>query len=163
MREYTIKEADVEDREWIRRFLIFEWGAEIVVAHDIIYYPADLPGFVAIDKEGKQIGLITYRIDGDQCEIITMNSLREGMGVGTALIEKVKTKAINSGCRRLWLVTTNDNLTAIRYYQKRGFRIVKVHSNSMIRARKKKPEIPEIGHFDIPVQDELEFEMILQE
>ena len=106
-------------------------------------------------------GLITYHIAGDQCEIVTLDSLVEGIGIGTALIEAVKQTVLAIGCKRLWLITTNDNLHALGFYQKRGFRLVAVHRNALEQSRKLKPEIPMMGLGGIPIWDEIEIEMWL--
>ncbi len=138
--------------------MIEHWGDEFVVAHGVIYRSAGLPGFGAW-VEGEAVGLITYHLDGDNCEIVTLNSTREGLGIGTALIETVRKNAQCAGCRRLWLVTTNDNLHALGFYQKRGFRLVALRPGAMVGARKLKPAIPLIGNDGIPIRDELELEL----
>ena len=91
-------------------------------------------------------------IAGDACEIVTLDSLIEGQGIGTTLIEAVKAAAEAAGCRRLWLVTTNDNLHTLGFYQKRGFRLVAVHPGAVDAERRLKPEIPLIGNDGIPIQ-----------
>ena len=141
------------------------WGANIAVAHDTIYRPSDFPGFVAyhVGAENNWLGLITYRIHADQCEIITIDSLFPATGIGTVLLDAVKQVAIEAGCKRLWLITTNDNLDALRFYQKRGFVLVAVYRNAVNRSRKLKPEIPEVGAYGIPLRDEIELEMALPE
>jgi ribosomal protein S18 acetylase RimI-like enzyme len=105
--------------------------------------------------------LITYRVEGDVCEIITLNSLVEGRGIGTALVQAVREAAVEAGCRRLWLITTNDNLTALRFWQKRGFSLVRVYRNAVTDSRRLKPEIPLTGEHGIPIRDEIELEIIL--
>ena len=146
------------DREWVRQKMVENWGAEIVVVHETVFQPADLPGFVA-EAEGNPVGLLTYHIEGPACEIVTLDSWREGLGVGTALIEAVKPTAV--GCRRLWLVTTNDNTHALHFYQRRGFTLAAVRLNVIQQSRKIKPEIPLTGEDGIPIRDEIEPEMIL--
>ncbi len=126
----------------------------------MVYHPQDLPGFVAI-QEGEKVGLVTYNIEGESCEVVTINSTQPSSGVGTALIEAVRDIAIKSRCKRLWLITTNDNLNALRFYQKRGFVLVAVHRNALDVSRKLKPEIPLIGDDGIPLRDEIELEMML--
>jgi GNAT superfamily N-acetyltransferase len=107
------------------------------------------------------VGLVTYNIEGESCEVVTIDSIRPSSGVGTALIEAVRDIAIKSRCERLWLITTNDNLNALRFYQKWGFVLVAVHRNALDVSRKLKPEIPLIGDDGIPLRDEIELEMML--
>jgi len=133
---------------------------DVVVVHETIYRPAELPGFVAICKD-KTAGLITYHLEENACEIVTLNSLRRKIGIGSALLEAVRQVARQERCRRLWLITTNDNTYALRFYQKRGFVIAAVHVNAIEKDRRLKPEIPFIGMDGIPIRDEIELEMIL--
>jgi ribosomal protein S18 acetylase RimI-like enzyme len=148
------------DRDRVRRKIIEAWGAETVVVHQTIYRPAELPGFVA--KSGNEVvSLLTYHIEDEACEIVTLNAWREGIGVGAALIEAVRQAAGRKKCRRLWLVTTNDNLPALRFYQKRGFVIAAVHVNAIEKDRRLKPEISLTGMDGIPIRDEIELEMRL--
>jgi ribosomal protein S18 acetylase RimI-like enzyme len=148
------------DREWVSQFILEHWGSNKVVSRGVVYYPQDLPGFVAL-YESEKVGLVTYNITGANCEIVTIDSIRPSSGVGTALIEAVKDTATKSGCKRLWLITTNDNLNALRFYQKRGFMLVAVHRNALELSRTLKPGIPLIGRDGIPLRDEIELELIL--
>lgn len=87
-----------------------------------------------------------------------MNSETKKIGLGTELVNRVIEKAKESNCRRVWLITTNDNTSAIRFYQKRGFEWVGFHKDAIEESRKLKPEIPELGDDGIPIKHELEFE-----
>ncbi len=150
------------DRAWVARHVAEQWGGEVVVVHGAVYHAAGLPGFVAeAEHTGEAAGLLTYRLDGDACEVVTIDSLRPGIGVGTALIEAVKQAARQAGCRRLWLITTNDNTDALRFYQKRGFVLVAVYRDAVAADRAIKPEIPLIGNDGIPIRDEIELELAL--
>jgi GNAT superfamily N-acetyltransferase len=162
MPDIIIQPLNIADREWISQFMLEHWGSNKVVSRGVVYYPQDLPGFVATD-ESEKVGLVTYDITGSYCEIVTIDSVRPFSGVGTALIEAVKNIALQSGCKRLWLITTNDNMNALRFYQKRGFEIVAIHRNALDISRKLKPEIPLIGNEGIPLRDEIELEMILND
>lgn len=159
MSDFCIRPVDSDDGDWITQFITERWGAEFVVAHYEVFQCRDLPGFVATDGEEK-VGLLTYKIIGDGCEIVSLDSLRPCAGIGTSLINAVKAAAIESGCKRLWLVTTNDNMNALRFYQKRGFTLVKINRNAIDFARKLKP-VPLIGADGIPLRDEIELEMML--
>lgn len=76
------------------------------------------------------------------------------IGLLDALLEAAR----RGGCRRLWLITTNDNLNALRFYQRRGWRLVAVHAGAVDEARKVKPQISVIGEDGIPIHDEIELE-----
>jgi ribosomal protein S18 acetylase RimI-like enzyme len=105
--------------------------------------------------------LVTYLIRGRDCEIVTLNSLQQGIGIGSALVDTVRQLAIAQGCRRLWLITTNDNLPALGFYQKKGFHLVRVYPGMVDASRKVKPQIPLLGMNGIPIRDEIELELRL--
>jgi GNAT superfamily N-acetyltransferase len=119
-----------------------------------------LSGFIA-EQRDTPVGLITYQIEGEACEIVSLDSLVEGQGVGSSLVAAVRGVAMEQGCARLWLVTTNDNTPALRFYQKQGFRLVMLHKYAIETARQLKPEIPTHGFDGIPIRDEIELEVRL--
>jgi GNAT superfamily N-acetyltransferase len=107
-------------------------------------------------------GVLTYIVDGDECEVLTLHAEPRRSGAGTALLDAVARTARRAGCRRLWLITTNDNVDALRFYQRRGFRLAALHVGAVHHSRARlKPEIPEVGDHGIPLRDELELERTL--
>jgi GNAT superfamily N-acetyltransferase len=156
----TIHSIKDDDQAWVAQFIFKHWGSNKAISRGVVHYPQNLPGFVASNR-GEKVGMVTYTIIGRNCEIVTLDSILPSSGVGTALIDAVREVATVSGCKRLWLITTNDNLNALRFYQKRGFILVAVHRNALEQSRKLKPEIPLIGEHGIPLRDEVELEMIL--
>lgn len=162
--QFTVEPLTATESGWVQQIITARWGAEIIAVHGEVLRPADLPGYMAVDAAGARVGLVTFRVDdaGD-CEIVTLDSLLyRGAGVGTALVTAVRRQAETRGCRRLWLVTTNDNLDAIRFYQRRGFALISVHRRAAERARVLKPSIPTIGTYGIPIRDEVELEVVLR-
>jgi ribosomal protein S18 acetylase RimI-like enzyme len=157
---FEIRPLQKDDKDWVASLLTEWWASPKVVTLGGVHRADELPGFIA-SQDGRNVGLITYDIVGDRCEIVTMNSLVEGIGIGSALIDTVREAAVAAGCRRLWLVTTNDNTHALRFYQKRGFLLVSVHRNVVEQWRRTKPEIPYIGNDGIPVRDAIELEIVL--
>ena len=108
------------------------------------------------------VGVATYGVDGNACELLTLHAERRLSGVGTALVEAVRTRALDAGCGLLWVVTTNDNVDALRFYQCRGFRLARLRTGAVDRSRGTvKPEIPALGDHGIPLRDEIELEMSL--
>jgi ribosomal protein S18 acetylase RimI-like enzyme len=157
---FKIRPLDRNDRDWVAALIEEEWASTEIVSRGKIHHVDELPGFAAV-ANNKPVGLVTYRIDGRECEIITLNSLHEGVGIGSALVEAVKGVALNHDCSRLWTITTNDNVAALRFYQKRGFELVTIRRNALEQSRKLKPVIPLTGKNGIPLKDEIELEIIL--
>jgi ribosomal protein S18 acetylase RimI-like enzyme len=161
MTSIQIRPVAPKDRPWVNRLLTQNWGSTRVVSYGQVHDAAGLPGLAALDGE-LPVGLATYRIEGSACELVTLNSLRPKLGTGTQLMEAVEAKARKVGCERLWLVTTNDNLKALGFYQKRGFKLIELRYDAMAQSRELKPEIPFVGKNGIPIRDEMVLEKILE-
>jgi ribosomal protein S18 acetylase RimI-like enzyme len=143
-------------REEANHMLAEEFGGSLMVTNGRLMDAATHPGFVCVE-DGRVTGLITYRLEAAECEVSALVSYGENRGVGSALLEKVREVAAAEGCRRLFLITTNDNARAIRFYQKRGMELVAVRLGELERSRILKPQIPLTGIDGIPLLHELEF------
>ena len=150
-----------DDLPRLRQFWIEHWGGEEMISRGTIYRPEQLEGFVVEDGE-EWVGLLTFVLKADECEVMSLDSLREGQGIGSKLIDQITDEARTQGCKRLFLITTNDNLNALGFYQKRGFEIVAIHRGAVNESRKRKPSIPLVGYNNIPLRDEIELEMPLR-
>jgi ribosomal protein S18 acetylase RimI-like enzyme len=160
MAEISVRQLQDADRRWAGDFLESH-GSRVVAAHGELLSPLELPGLVACAGEDR-VGLLTYRMEPEGCEVVSLHSDREGMGAGTALLEEAARLARAAGGSRLWLITTNDNADALRFYQRRGFRLSAVRLGAVDEARRTlKPSIPETGDDGIPIRDELELELPL--
>jgi GNAT superfamily N-acetyltransferase len=132
----------------------------VVVGHGTVYDATALPGVVA-EEDGRIVGLLTYTIADDEFEVVTIDAPVRQKGVGSALMTAAIDLARRAGARRLWLITTNDNLDAVRFYQRRGLRIVAVAPGAVDASRELKPSIPLTGAYGIPMHDELTLELRL--
>ncbi|MFH1681921.1 MAG: GNAT family N-acetyltransferase [Candidatus Eisenbacteria bacterium] len=158
MSSFTIRAVERGDREWAAALLAEHWGSSAIVTRGRTHDAGSLPGFVAV-IDGERCGLVTYRVEGGTCEVVSLNSLREREGVGSALLLAVADEARRAGCSRFFLITTNDNLPAILLYKKRGFVIRAVHRNALDLSRLLKPRIPLAGLQGIPLRHEVELEL----
>jgi ribosomal protein S18 acetylase RimI-like enzyme len=149
-----------DDLPHLRQFWIEHWGGEEMVTRGNVYRPEQLEGFV-VEDGNEWIGLLTFFIQDGECEVTSLDSLREGQGIGSKLIDQAIEEARTRNCRRLFLITSNDNLNALGFYQRRGFEIANIYRGAIHESRKIKPRIPLIGYNNIPLRDEIELEMIL--
>jgi len=150
-----------DDRAWADEVEAESWSEPVVARLGELIDPTRLPGFIAL-LDGQRAGIASYAVRGDECELVTIRSLREGRGVGRALLDAVGNAAIEAGCTRLWLITTNDNVRALEIYQRWGLEIVAFHRHAVTEARRHlKPSIPKRGRHGIPIAHELELEMRL--
>ncbi len=155
--DFKIDEIVDNDRPLIDNFIIDNWGSDIVVSKGKKHKVSGLTGFIC-KKDDKILGLITYNVNKNECEIVTLDSKVENIGIGTKLIDKVIDIARLNKYRRIWLITTNDNVNAIRFYQKRKFDLCNFYQNAIYKSRKLKPGIAKYGFNDIPIKHEIEFE-----
>lgn len=157
----NLRRLTADDRPRLRQFWIEHWGGEEMVSRGRIHRPEQLDGFVVEERE-EWVGLLTFMIEAGECEITSLDSLREGRGIGSLLIKQAIDEARRQGCRRLYLITTNDNLHALGFYQKRGFELLAIYRGAVNESRKIKPGIPLIGMDGIPLRDEIELEIQLK-
>jgi len=151
IREYR----EEEDRDWATARLDAGWGGPLQARRGDLVDVLALPGFVA-EQGSSPVGLATFRLAEDECELAFLEAFEHGQGIGTALVDAVLRAA---GGRRVWVVTTNDNLGALRFYQRRGFRLVELRAGAVDAARESlKPAIGRAGEHGIPIRDELELE-----
>ena len=155
-----VTELSDDDRLWVKERTELLFGGDFVLSRTEVHDPHKLPGLIA--TEGRErVGLVTYSIIDNECEIVTIDALCQFMGVGTLLLEKVEDIAREAGCTKLWTITTNDRLDAQRFFQKRGFVMSDIRLGTMTKIRLLKPNVPKIGDYGIPVRDEIEFEKAL--
>lgn len=152
-----IRQAEITDAASIGSFLRQHWNSTIQAVRGETIDATAIP---ALSAENFQ-GLATYRWRGTDAELVTLNAAPAGVGTGSALIEALVTRLQAEKCTRLWVTTTNDNLSAVRSYLRRGFRLIEVRVGAVDEARKLKPSIPIVGRHGIPMHDEIELCRVL--
>lgn len=144
------------DKLWLQELWQSEWAGGIMVSRGHVYQLADLQSLVA-KVDDKLVGAATYRLnDVGGCELMSINATNRGGGIGTKLLTAVEEAACAAGHHRVWLITSNDNLGALRFYQRRGYRVTDVYPGAIDEARRIKPAIPLVGDHDIEIHDEIE-------
>jgi GNAT superfamily N-acetyltransferase len=152
-----------DERDEFTRLVTLHWGAAVVVSREVAHDVRALPGLIAVERaSGRWLGMASYRFEAGECELVQIVAFERGRGAGTSLLSAVVDVARGAGARRVWLTTSNANLDAIRFYQRRGFRFIWIWRDALVRARQIKPEIPLIGDYGIPIVDEVEMELILE-
>jgi GNAT superfamily N-acetyltransferase len=155
-----IRAAGPDDRPALEPFLA-RWHSLRVARQGTLEHPLDHPMLLAEDGT-HLLGALTYVIHDADCEILTLHTDRQWSGVGTALVAEVTRIARAAGCTRVWVTTTNDNVDALRFYQRRGFLLAALHRGAVDDSRARlKPEIPATGAHGIPIRDEIELEQQL--
>jgi GNAT superfamily N-acetyltransferase len=140
------------DRAWLCALWQSRWGGERMAVRERVYALADLEALMAW-RGGDPVGAVTFARDGDEAEIVSLNTVVAGAGIGTALLDAACAAARSAGAGRLVAVTTNENLGALAFYLRRGFRLESVRLGAVDRARAVKPSIP-LAAGGIEIHDE---------
>jgi ribosomal protein S18 acetylase RimI-like enzyme len=156
----SIRRLTSDDLPQLRQFWVEHWGGGEMISRGNIFRVEQLDGFI-VEDEREWVGLLTFFIKDRECEVTSLDSLREGQGIGTKLMDSVVEEARKQNCKRVFLITTNDNTHALRFYQKRGFALAALYPGAVNESRKLKPSIPLNGFDDIPIRDEIELELLL--
>ena len=152
-----IKLADKEDKQRVKEIFIREWHSDMMVSKGYTHYVDNLNSIIA-KEEQKIVGILTYCFMRHEIEIVSLDSFDEGRGIGTKLLAFAIDYFKSLSPKRIWLITSNDNCNAMRFYQKRGWQMIDIHFNAIKEARKIKPQIPLLGNDKIPILHEIEFE-----
>lgn len=158
----VFNEINRKNRTEVNRFLQDNWYSTDIILRGRVVDMTLAEGIVVYESN-IIIGLITYEISNGECEILSLDSKRENEGIGTELIWHVIEIAKSNNCNKVKLITTNDNINAIKFYQRRGFDMARIYHNALDISRQLKPSIPLKGEFDIPLMHEIEFEMTIAE
>lgn len=158
----VFNEINGKNRTEVNRFLQDNWYSTDIILRGRVVDMTLAEGIVVYESN-IIIGLITYEISNGECEILSLDSKKENKGIGTELIHRVIEIAKSNNCNKVKLITTNDNINAIKFYQRRGFDMARIYHNALDISRQLKPSIPLKGEFDIPLMHEIEFEMIIAE
>jgi ribosomal protein S18 acetylase RimI-like enzyme len=150
------------DRAWVAETLIQEWTSTSVARLGELVEAAGLPGHIAT-LAGRRAGLALVDVRLREYEILAISTSEPRRGVGRALMEHCFAEARARGCRRVWLVTTNNNVAAIAFYQRLGMDLAALHRHAVRASRELKPTIPERDATGVRIDHELEFELLLDE
>lgn len=155
-RSTVIRDFAASDVAWAEKLMGVDFAGRWQARLGTLVDALACPGLVA-ERDGRRVGLVTYRDEGEgSVEIVYLEVTERASGLGTALVDEVESR---TGARRLWLVTTNDNVDALRFYQRRGFVLVELRPGAVDEARRAlKPSIPRTGDHGIPVRDEIVLE-----
>ena len=153
----NIEKISNETRNLVNHFFIDNWYSTDMSLRGKIIDGTKLDGFL-LQEDNTIIGLVTYTFFDDICEIVSLDSKIENIGIGSALLKQIEKVALDNNCKKMRLITTNDNMRALQFYQKRGYCLTKLYPNAMDEVRKIKPNVPELGDNGIPLRDEIELE-----
>ena len=152
--DVDIRPLTPDDEAAAERLVDAELGGRRQARMDELVDVLAFAGFGAWRGE-ELVGVATHH--RDELAALAVDSRHRGRGVGGLLVDAVADALVQQGTASMWLVTTNDNLDAIRLYQRHGFRLAQVRRGGVDAARALKPVIPLVGEHGIEMHDELIF------
>ncbi len=156
----AVRRLGAEDSALVSILMREAWGSTVVARRGEVVDVTGLPGFVA-RLDGTDVGLAVVAVRGDEYEVVAISSQVEGRGVGSALLTRCRRDALERGCRRLWLCTTNNNVRALAFYQHHGLDLCAFRRDGVAESRRVKPSIPTHDPTGVPIAHELELELVL--
>jgi len=160
----AVRVEDLTDRDlaWAAEVLERDLGGRRQARRGELIDVLDGDGLVAWGGD-TPIGLLTSRPDGPgRIELAALVAVERDSGVGSALVEALIARAKAAGVREIRVTTTNDNVTALAFYQRRGFRLAELRAGAVDESRRSlKPSITDIAENGLPIRDELELALRL--
>lgn len=150
-----VREATDADRAAARELFEHDFGRTKIVAFGEVMDIDQMPALVAVLHDGPS-GALAYRLLGDALHIVALatDPMWQRSGVGGHLLVEAELLARRLNLKRLVVATTNDNLPALYFYQRREYRLTELVPNSVIAHTH--TELP--GFAGIPVRDEVRLE-----
>jgi len=158
--DLVVRRVDSADAALVGELMTRAWGSVVVARRGEAVDVTGLPGFVA-RLAGVDVGLALAAVRGEDYEVVAISTQVEGSGVGSALLTRCIEDARDLACRRLWLCTTNDNVRALAFYQRRGLDLCAFRRDGVAASRRVKPSIPLRDDAGVPIAHELELELVL--
>lgn len=151
-------EIEPASPEYIARAWAEHWGGEPLISGRRQYVLADVEGLAWRSGEGELAGLVTWCVEGEDAEIVSIHAETPGSHVGGRLLDAAEEELRRRGVHTAFVTTTNDNLRALAFYVRRGYRLVRLHLGAMDRVRRAKPGVSAVGADGIPLRDMWELE-----
>ncbi|MEP4768130.1 MAG: GNAT family N-acetyltransferase [Roseibium sp.] len=152
----TIRATTAEDHPDVLKLLLQRWTSPDILIDGEMIDASRLPGYTAWSNN-ELVGLVTLIKRENEWEILTLDSINRWGGVGSLLLDAAIDEIKSTGIDRLTVRTSNDNLDAFRFYQRRGFRLERIGQGVIDRERELKPGIPLRGDYGIEIHDEVLF------
>jgi GNAT superfamily N-acetyltransferase len=112
---------------------------------------------VVADMQGEISGALAWKRRDEALQVVALatDPMWQRSGVGGYLLAEAEVTARREGLSRVIVSASNDNLPALYFYQRHGYRITEVVPDAMLHEGEP-PQHP--GFADIPVRDELRLE-----
>jgi ribosomal protein S18 acetylase RimI-like enzyme len=150
-----VREATDSDRAAARELFQRDFGRTRIVAFGEVMDIESMPALVAV-LYAEPSGALAYRLLGDSLHIVALatDPMWQRSGVGGYLVAEAELIARKLKLGRIVVATTNDNLPALHFYQRRGYRMTELVASSVVAHTHQ--EIA--GFAGIPVRDEIRLE-----
>ena len=150
-----VREATDDDRRAARELFNQDFGRTKIVAFGELMDVEEMPALVAV-RHSTPSGALAYRLLGDALHVVALatDPMWQRSGVAAYLLAEAELLARRLKLGRLLVATTNDNLPALYFYQRHGYRLTELIPNSVADHTHQE----EAGFAGIPVRDEVRLE-----
>lgn len=155
--EPVVRAATPGDLPWVRSIITQRWGSVEMVTGGRVKDASAHRALIA-SADGQDVGLLTYRHEGNDVEIVSIDALISGRGAGRQLLSALQGQVRREQLASIYVYTTNDNVDALAFYQRCGLRMVAIDRDAVTRAREIKPSIPHYADNGIEIRDEVRLE-----
>lgn len=150
---------EIEDKTAFLALMMRHWGSHRMMIGLRVYDCAELPLLGLFSAKGEPLAVASWAMDSEIAVLCALHALSPGQGAAVQMLDAVKAAAKAKGAVKLRAMLTNDNLPAMGFYQKQGFRFSGLYVEAIDHYRSVIPTIIKTGHQDIPVRDALELEI----
>lgn len=149
-----VREAVPDDRQRARDIFDGEFGGRQLVADGqrVSLEHADL---LVAETEGGVTGALAWHRRDDALHIMALatDPMWQRSGVGGYLLAEAELLARRLSLRRIRVTISNDNIPALYFYQRRGYRLTAILTDSLSSQPANRGLI---GFADIPIVDEVQ-------
>jgi uncharacterized damage-inducible protein DinB/N-acetylglutamate synthase-like GNAT family acetyltransferase len=158
-----VRPFTTDDAGWAAELLDRELAGRLQARRGELIDVLDGEGLVAW-RGGERVGLATFRDDGPgRIELSALVATERAGGIGSALVNGLADEGRKRGVGEIRATTTNDNLDALAFYQRRGFVLEELRGGAVEGSRSAiKPGIPRHAANGLPIRDEIEVVLVLE-
>ena len=154
-----VREAADAERQAALELFRRDFGRTGIVAFGQVIDLDAIPTIVA-DMEGELGGALAYRLVDGGLHVVALATepMWQRSGVGGYLVAEVELMARRQRIPRVIVSTTNDNLPALYFYQRRGYYVTEWIPHGVAKHAR---NASLVGFSGIPIRDEVRMEKLL--
>lgn len=152
---------EITDKTEITNFMTRTWGSPRMLVGMHVYNVTEIEATGLYDRAGKLLAFASWVIRDRTAFLCALHSLVAANGNAKLLLSALKPLVKARGARSIRAMATNDNMPALVFYQKNGFRLATLYVGAVDAYRPTMPGMITHGYEGIAIHDALELECLL--